>query len=54
MNRWLGRPPRSADEVRRMQACCDSTLQCRHCPFRPENAGRSIADLTKGLLDEWD
>ncbi len=54
MNRWLGRAPRSRDEVRRAQACCDSAHQCDHCPFRPENEGRSLADLTKGLLEEWD
>jgi hypothetical protein len=54
VNRWLGRAPRSRDEVLRLQACCDSPDQCVHCPLRAENAGRSIADITKGLLEEWD
>ncbi len=51
VNRWLGRAPRTGDEVRRLQACCDSEVQCRNCPFRAENANRSLKDiLREGLL----
>ena len=53
VNRWLGRPPQSRDEVRRLQACCDGALQCQHCPFQPDNATRSLADITRSLMAEW-
>jgi hypothetical protein len=52
MNRWLGRNPRSAEDVRRMQACCDSAMQCVACPFRPENKARSLTDLLREQLEE--
>ncbi|MGB1586735.1 MAG: hypothetical protein ACPHID_06800 [Thermoplasmatota archaeon] len=51
--RWLGRPPRTADEVRRVQSCCGNPAQCLHCPLRPENMKKSLADLTADLMDEW-
>ncbi len=50
MNRWLGRAPRTRDEVRRLQFCCDSAMQCTYCPFRPENQARSIQDLARDQL----
>lgn len=50
MNRWLGRPPRTADEVRRLQFCCDSESQCGYCPFLAKNASRSIKDLAREAL----
>lgn len=52
MNRWLGRPPRTRDEVRRLQVCCASDLQCAACPFRQENAARSLRDLAGAVLAE--
>lgn len=52
MNRWLGRAPRSADEVKRLQFCCDSPEQCSYCPFRPENASASIRDLARRQLSD--
>ncbi len=50
MNRWLGRAPRTADEVRRLQVCCDSPQQCSYCPFKPENAHRNLQDLLREQL----
>lgn len=52
MNRWLGRPPRTRDEVRRLQVCCDSPQQCPACPFRAANAARTIDELARELLSD--
>jgi hypothetical protein len=52
MNRWLGRAPRSRDELRRLQVCCDSLVQCSACPLRSENAARNLRDLARAVLAE--
>ncbi len=55
MNRWLGRPPKTGDEVRRLQFCCDKPNQCSYCPFRAENAGVPLKELaTRQLRDAWE
>jgi len=33
------------DPQRRRAVCCDAEPLCVLCPLRPENAGRSLAEL---------
>ncbi|MGB0652233.1 MAG: hypothetical protein ACPGQL_03445 [Thermoplasmatota archaeon] len=38
------------EQWRRRMACCDSRPRCQACPVRPENAHRSLKELTEALL----
>jgi hypothetical protein len=33
------------DEWERKMACCDSEVQCGHCPLRAENRHKSVKEL---------
>lgn len=52
VNRWLGRAPQDRDELRRLQVCCDSIVQCKACPFRPHNRDVPLKDLAREVFRE--